>query len=286
MITCRIRARGRHCPAPLLAPVSAARRPPGRRYPAAWVALLGLAMALSTAALVPAAVPAAAQTGVWVEPVAAPVVDGYRPPAHIGAPGNRGWEYLTEPGTVVVAAGGGVVVFAGPIGGSDYVSIQHPDGRRTTYSHVATISVAVGDAVSAGEPIATSGERLHFGVRVGQEYRNPGELFTAPTPGTPGGAAPSGDGLRLIPAAERAAVERARGSAGIPSGPGVDHQAMIPPRSAITPPMATASPAMALGRWLASVEMVIARGAGAARGWSGHATDTLAGGSQQPAVGP
>jgi murein DD-endopeptidase MepM/ murein hydrolase activator NlpD len=282
MVTCRIRARRRRGPVPVSGPAD--RRPPNRRYAAAVVALLAAATALSTAALVPAAGPAAAQTEGWVEPVSAPVVDGYRPPAHIGAPGNRGWEYLTEPGTAVVAAGDGVVVFAGPIGGSDYVSIRHPDGRRTTYSHVATITVDVGDAVSAGQPIATSGERLHFGVRVGEEYLDPGELFAAPTPGGAGDAA--GDGLRLIPPSERAVAARNGSSAGFPFGPDIDRPTTITPRAAIAPYVAADPPARALGRWLASVEIGPTRGAGAARGGSGDATDTLPGGPQQPAVGP
>lgn len=283
MVTCRVRAPRRRAPIPVPAPAGS--RPLGGRSATSIVVLVVLVATLYAAALVPAADPAAAQTGVWVEPVAAPVVDGYRPPAHIGAPGNRGWEYRTEPGATVVAAGAGVVVFAGPIGGSDYVSIQHPDGRRTTYSHVASITVEVGDAVSAGEPIATSGERLHFGVRVGQEYRDPAGLFTASAPGTVGGSAPSGDGLRLIPAARGAAAPRARPASGLAFGRGFERSVVGP--GAVTAPSSAATwPPQWLGRWLASVEMVIARGAGVAQGWSGDATDTLPGGPQQPAVGP
>ncbi len=80
---------------------------------------LSIALAAVALALVVVASPTAragAQPTPWVEPVSAPVVDGYRPPAHVGAPGNRGWEYATEPRSVVVAAGPGIVVFAGPIG--------------------------------------------------------------------------------------------------------------------------------------------------------------------------
>lgn len=238
---------------------------------------LSIAAALVVAPSHPAAGQGTADGGPWVEPVGAPVVDGYRPPAHIGAPGNRGWEYRTEPGTVVVAAGDGVVVWAGPVGGSDYVSIQHPDGRRTTYSHVATIGVDVGDVVSAGEAIATSGERLHFGVRVGDEYRDPGELFAAAASGG-GGVAPLGDGLRLIPPARTAGAGRTSTSVVRPIL-GSDGG-----RVAITAPAATvgrstmADQPTALGRWFASVELEPVRGAWAAQGWSGDATDTLADG--------
>jgi len=216
-----------------------------------------------------------AQVGLWVEPVVAPVVDGYRPPAHIGAPGNRGWEYVTDPGTVVVAAGGGVVVFAGPIGGSNYISIQHPDGRRTTYSHVDTVTVTRGDVVSAGTPIATSGARLHFGVRVGNEYRDPGELFGA----TPGGTGGGAEGLRLLPAAERTAASRSR-SAGV-----FEPDRFAGPRTEPVLQIDTV-PTSTLGRWMASVELPPLGTAGSAQGWSGAATDTLADGAQTTAVGP
>jgi hypothetical protein len=213
-------------------------------------------------------------------------VDGYRPPAHIGAPGNRGWEYRTEPGTVVVAAGDGVVVWAGPVGGSDYVSIQHPDGRRTTYSHVITIGVDVGDVVSAGEPIATSGERLHFGVRVGDEYRDPGELFADAAPGGGGEIAPLGDGLRLIPPARTVGVGRTGTSVGRPILRSDGGRAAITAPAATVPRSTIAALPTAIGRWFASVELDPVRGAWAAQGWSGDATDTLADGSRQPAVGP
>jgi murein DD-endopeptidase MepM/ murein hydrolase activator NlpD len=201
--------------------------------------IVGMASVVAVAA----AGQAAAQV-VWVEPVVAPVVDGFRPPSHIGAPGNRGWEYITDPGTVVVAAGDGVVVFAGPIGGSNYISIQHPDGRRTTYSHVDTVTVRPGDAVGAGAPIATSGERLHFGVRVGDEYRDPGELFGAAS----GGIGGVDGGLRLLPASERSAVPRSRSTGAFEPDrftvPPIEHASHI-----------DTSPTSTLGRWMASTEL-------------------------------
>lgn len=220
---------------------------------------------------------AAAQGDRWVEPVIAPVVDGYRPPEHVGAPGNRGWEYATVPGTVVVAAGAGVVVFAGSIGDSRYVSIQHPDGRRTTYSHVADLAVAAGDRVGAGDRVATSGTRLHFGLRVGDHYRDPGELFGSADTTAPGVVGATG--TRLLPMVDRPVPggDRRRSTPEAPTAPGVAPAGRGPVG-------ARGERRPALGRWLASVAPPSI--GGAAQGWTGAATDTLAAGPRHTAAGP
>ncbi len=121
----------------------------------------------------------------YVEPVDGPVIDTFRPPAHVGAPGNRGWEYQTTPGSTVRAVADGTVVFAGPIGGRLYVSIDHVGGIRTSYSFVASISVRRGQTVGAGEMVATTGARFHFGVRRGSRYIDPGLLFRVVAAGPP-----------------------------------------------------------------------------------------------------
>lgn len=113
----------------------------------------------------------------WVEPVEGVVTDGFRPPSHVGAPGNRGWEYQTTPGAVVVASGSGTVAFAGVIGSHRYVSVQHAGGLRTTYSWLAGIDVVRGQSVAAGERLGTSTGTLHFGVREGSRYLDPAVLF-------------------------------------------------------------------------------------------------------------
>ena len=114
----------------------------------------------------------------YIAPVAGRVVDWFRPPAHIGAPGNRGWEYETQPDSPVVAAGAGHVRFAGQVGGSLYVSINHPDGVRTTYSHVKDIAVKKGDFVEQGSVLAsTKGSSFHFGAIREGDYIDPAELM-------------------------------------------------------------------------------------------------------------
>ena len=132
---------------------------------------------------------AAAADAQFLEPVDGEVVDGFRPPVHVGAPGNRGWEYRTEPGTPVLAASAGVVVFAGLIGGARYVSIQHESGLRTTYSLLASLAVAAGEAVARGTPVGTAATRFHFGVRRGDTYLDPALVL--------GGLV--GEPVRLVP---------------------------------------------------------------------------------------
>jgi murein DD-endopeptidase MepM/ murein hydrolase activator NlpD len=114
--------------------------------------------------------PAAAQLS---EPVEATVVDTFRPPVHIGAPGNRGWEYAVQPGTAVLAAADGVVAFAGQIGPHRYVSVDHPSGLRTSYSFLASTAVQRGDTVRRGTVVGTTTDQFHFGVRRNGEYLDP-----------------------------------------------------------------------------------------------------------------
>lgn len=127
-------------------------------------------------------VAAAAQTAHashHIPPVDAPVRDPYRPPATPYGPGNRGIEYATEPGTPVRASADGVVAFAGLIGADRYVSIDHPDGVRTSYSYLETIAVRAGEELRQGDVVGTAGDRLHFGARRNGEYFDPASLFDA-----------------------------------------------------------------------------------------------------------
>jgi murein DD-endopeptidase MepM/ murein hydrolase activator NlpD len=73
-----------------------------------------------------------------------------------------------------------MVSFAGQVGGSLFVSIDHAGGLRTTYSFLSAILVKKGQAVVQGQPIALSGPgaagekpNLHFGLRSGSEYLDP-----------------------------------------------------------------------------------------------------------------
>jgi len=118
----------------------------------------------------------------YEQPVNAYVIDQFRPPAHIGARGNRGLEYGTVDGMLVVAAADGVVAFAGHVAGRQVITLEHTDGVRTTYTGLIDIWVGNGDTLKAGTVMASSATGLHFGARVGQHYVDPQILLDASEP--------------------------------------------------------------------------------------------------------
>lgn len=113
-----------------------------------------------------------------------PVLRPFEPPEDPYGPGHRGVDLGADPGQPVLAAGAGVVVFAGRLAERGVVSIDH-DALRTTYEPVRP-SVKVGDQVYGGQRIGIvaaghadcPGTCLHWGVRRGNppEYLNPLEL--------------------------------------------------------------------------------------------------------------
>jgi len=106
------------------------------------------------------------------------------------------------------AAQSGVVAFAGWVAGSLFISIDHPDGVRTTYSWLSAVAVRRGDPVTVGQVVGSTGHghpdvatpHLHFGARVGSTYIDPmlllergsvvGLIHLAPLDGSGGGARP------------------------------------------------------------------------------------------------
>lgn len=102
-------------------------------------------------------------------------------PAENWLPGHRGVDLGGSAGQPVLAAGEGIVAFAGVVAGKPTVSIDHFGGLRTTYEPVVT-DVHAGERVAAGAVIGTleSGHEgcvvaacLHWGVRRGREYLDP-----------------------------------------------------------------------------------------------------------------
>lgn len=118
--------------------------------------------------------------GSYQVPVEGVIVDPFRTPDHRYGPGNRGIEYRTDAGASVRAAQAGRIGFAGQVAGRLVVAIEHADGRRTTYTGLADVAVARGEAVIAGQRIGTTGSSLHFGVKVGGDYVDPAPLFGPP----------------------------------------------------------------------------------------------------------
>lgn len=125
---------------------------------------------------------AAAVAFVYIPPVDAPVADPFRPPTTPYGAGNRGLEYATAPGAVVVVAADGVVTFAGSVAGGLHVTVRHPDGLRTTYSFLARIDVVVGQRVRQGDQVGVTRDHLHFGARRGSAYFDPASLFGSGRP--------------------------------------------------------------------------------------------------------
>jgi murein DD-endopeptidase MepM/ murein hydrolase activator NlpD len=123
------------------------------------VAVVPLTVALPHRSAVPAAAAATRTAGsvpgeAFRWPLAPPhrVVRPFDPPAHRYGRGHRGVDLAARIGTPVRAAGGGVVVYAGPLADRGVVSIRHADGLRTTYEPVTAL-VHHGDHVVAGQVI-------------------------------------------------------------------------------------------------------------------------------------
>jgi murein DD-endopeptidase MepM/ murein hydrolase activator NlpD len=107
------------------------------------------------------------------------VVRPFEPPATPYGPGHRGVDLGGPAGAPVLAAGAGVVVYAGPLAGRGVVSIAHPAGLRTTYEPV-TAQVQAGQRVERGTVIGLLNPGhcaetcLHWGARRGTtEYVDP-----------------------------------------------------------------------------------------------------------------
>lgn len=99
--------------------------------------------------------------------------------------GHRGVDLALPEGTLINAAGDGWVVFFGwhhRFG--NLLIIQHPGDYLTLYGHNRTILVELGETVSAGQPVAISGNsgqssapHLHFEIRHRGKPINPALLI-------------------------------------------------------------------------------------------------------------
>ncbi len=145
------------------------------RRPAIVLAVVVSVLLSAAAASAGSASAAAAPTG-YVLPVPPPplVLTAFAPPANKYGAGHRGVDLAVPPGAPIVAAGAGVVVFAGPLAGRGVVSIEHTGGLRTTYEPV-TATVTAGSSVGVGQPIGTlepghagcaPASCLHWGARL------------------------------------------------------------------------------------------------------------------------
>lgn len=128
---------------------------------------------------------AATRPGEYRWPVVGPVIAAFDPPETPYGSGHRGIDIAAAVGTVVVAPAEGVVRFAGPVGGSLFVTLDHGGGIVTTYSWLSSILMRRGDDVATGDPIATTGTghaaaaipHLHLGAKIDDEYVDPLSLL-------------------------------------------------------------------------------------------------------------
>ena len=125
-----------------------------------------------------------------------PVAGGYRVAAHFGQVGSwsryhTGFDFSAPVGTPLRAPGAGVVTAAGsgPASGwaGNYVAIQYPDGTQTMMAHMSTVSVQIGQTVSACQVVGaigmtgrTFGPHVHFEVY--PPGVTPGDVYKAVNP--------------------------------------------------------------------------------------------------------
>jgi murein DD-endopeptidase MepM/ murein hydrolase activator NlpD len=138
-----------------------------------------LVLLLGPAPPVPAATPEP-----WTWPLDEHAIgEHFDPPASDYGPGHRGVDLVADVGALVRAVAAGRVTFAGRVGGTPVVTVDH--GReRSTYQPVRA-RVKVGDAVRAGQVIGTllgspshcAGACLHLGRLAGEDYLDPLELL-------------------------------------------------------------------------------------------------------------
>ena len=109
---------------------------------------------------------------------------GFRVSPITGGAGDfhRGQDFVAQCGTPVMAAASGTVTFVGwhQYGGGNRVVVDHGNGLETTYNHLSSASVKMGQTVSRGDVVALSGTtgastgcHLHFEVQVNGEVVDP-----------------------------------------------------------------------------------------------------------------
>lgn len=102
---------------------------------------------------------------------------------------HEGVDFVAEAGTPIVAAAGGVVVFAGRHPQYGYmVDLDHGNDLVTRYAHASKLFVKEGDLVQRGHKIAavgstgrSTGPHLHFEVRYRGAAQNPTKFLMSNT---------------------------------------------------------------------------------------------------------
>ncbi len=101
---------------------------------------------------------------------------------------HKGVDVGAPKGTPIYAAAGGTVVISTyNYSAGNYVMINHGGGVYTVYMHASKLLVEVGDKVKQGDKIAlvgttgySTGNHLHFGVRINGTYYDPLNYVVVP----------------------------------------------------------------------------------------------------------
>ena len=175
-----------------------------------WKRILGSVVAILTlSATAPLMASAFAACGVdppvpaegWAWPASGPVTNPWSLDCARDS-GHRGIDIGVAAGAQITASAGGVVIFIGYTpaeSGGTTVSIEHPGGLRTTYLHLTSLEVSIGQNVAQGQILGKSdGRPLHFGLKstgARERYFNPAGLLSAPATVAPGAdrSAPGAD---------------------------------------------------------------------------------------------
>jgi len=102
---------------------------------------------------------------------------------------HEGIDFIADYGSPIVAAAGGVVIFAGFHPQYGYmIDIDHGNDLLTRYAHTSKIVVREGDLVQRGKKIGevgttgrSTGPHLHFEVRFRGAAQNPAKFLVTST---------------------------------------------------------------------------------------------------------
>ena len=123
-------------------------------------------------------IPPGLTRGGWTWPARGSVTSGY---GYRWGRLHAGIDIGAPIGTPIYAAKGGVVSYAGTMGGyGNIIVIDHGEGMTTRYAHQNRLGASVGQSVRPGDTIGevgntgnSTGPHLHFEVRVNDSPQNP-----------------------------------------------------------------------------------------------------------------
>jgi murein DD-endopeptidase MepM/ murein hydrolase activator NlpD len=123
-------------------------------------------------------VPRSVSAGGWTWPASGTVTSGF---GYRWGRLHAGVDIAAPIGTRINAAKGGVVSYAGVMGGyGNIIVVDHGGGLTTRYAHQSQFAASVGQSVKAGQQIGyvgntgnSTGPHLHFEVRVNDNPQNP-----------------------------------------------------------------------------------------------------------------